>query len=244
MAIQPASRADPVADGASACERSPSTARDAVSPLASDRPLPPRCFAGRALTGSVETFVAGERGMRQRMLEVQREEVARLLADVDVTEARGRVVPSLTTPLGLASTPRSWRRCSSTLAQRAFRAQLPRPPDRRHTGSAVGGSRVELARSERRGSALDAPSGGPTPTWSARSLVSRVSALRDPTSGHPLFEAGDPLTPEPGVSWHSGFGTSTSCDVPSGSSGNSRPGRGRAARRRRGGPPGPYRCLR
>lgn len=49
----------------------------------------------------VETFVAGERAMLERMLDVQREELARLLSEVDDTAARARLVPSLTTPLGL-----------------------------------------------------------------------------------------------------------------------------------------------
>jgi hypothetical protein len=49
----------------------------------------------------VETCGADEREMLVRMLDVQREEVARLLSDIDDTEARTRLVPSLTTPLGL-----------------------------------------------------------------------------------------------------------------------------------------------
>ena len=49
----------------------------------------------------VETFVAGERAMLERMLDVQRDELARLLSEVDDTAARTRLVPSLTTPLGL-----------------------------------------------------------------------------------------------------------------------------------------------
>ena len=39
--------------------------------------------------------------MLDRMLDAQRQEVARLLSEVDDTEARARLVPSLTTPLGL-----------------------------------------------------------------------------------------------------------------------------------------------
>lgn len=39
--------------------------------------------------------------MLEARLDVQREEVARLLSDVDDTAARTRLVPSLTTPLGL-----------------------------------------------------------------------------------------------------------------------------------------------
>ena len=39
--------------------------------------------------------------MLERMLDIQREEVARLLSEVDDTTARARLVPSLTTPLGL-----------------------------------------------------------------------------------------------------------------------------------------------
>ena len=49
----------------------------------------------------VETFVAGERAMLESMLDVQREEVARFLSEVDDTAARVRLVPSLTTLLGL-----------------------------------------------------------------------------------------------------------------------------------------------
>jgi uncharacterized damage-inducible protein DinB len=49
----------------------------------------------------VETFVAAERTMLERMLDAQRQEVADLLAEIDDTEARARLVPSLTTPLGL-----------------------------------------------------------------------------------------------------------------------------------------------
>jgi hypothetical protein len=45
----------------------------------------------------METSLAGERAM----LDVQREEVARLVSELDDTEARARLVPSLTTPLGL-----------------------------------------------------------------------------------------------------------------------------------------------
>lgn len=46
-------------------------------------------------------FVAGERALLEQMLDVQREEVAGLLADLDDAEARARLVPSLTTPLSL-----------------------------------------------------------------------------------------------------------------------------------------------
>jgi uncharacterized damage-inducible protein DinB len=49
----------------------------------------------------VETFVAGERAMLEGLLDVQREELARLLSEIDDTEARARLVTSLTTPLGL-----------------------------------------------------------------------------------------------------------------------------------------------
>ena len=45
--------------------------------------------------------MAGERALLETMLDVQREEVARLLSDLDDTAARARLVPSLTTPLGL-----------------------------------------------------------------------------------------------------------------------------------------------
>ncbi len=49
----------------------------------------------------METFLAGERALLDGMLDVQREEVAHLLSDLDDDEARARLVPSLTTPLGL-----------------------------------------------------------------------------------------------------------------------------------------------
>ena len=45
--------------------------------------------------------VAGERELLEGLLDAQREEIADLLADLDDTEARTRLVPSLTTPLGL-----------------------------------------------------------------------------------------------------------------------------------------------
>ncbi|MGN6300596.1 MAG: DinB family protein [Angustibacter sp.] len=46
-------------------------------------------------------FVTDERSLLEQMLDVQREEVAGLLSDLDDTEARARLVPSLTTPLSL-----------------------------------------------------------------------------------------------------------------------------------------------
>lgn len=45
--------------------------------------------------------MADERRTLERMLDHQRQEVAALLADLDDTEARARLVPSLTTPLSL-----------------------------------------------------------------------------------------------------------------------------------------------
>jgi hypothetical protein len=45
--------------------------------------------------------VADERELLEGLLDAQREEVADLLGDLDDTEARSRLVPSLTTPLGL-----------------------------------------------------------------------------------------------------------------------------------------------
>lgn len=49
----------------------------------------------------MDEFVAGERATLERMLDVQRAEVAGLLSGLDDTAARARLVPSLTTPLGL-----------------------------------------------------------------------------------------------------------------------------------------------
>jgi Protein of unknown function (DUF664) len=49
----------------------------------------------------VKTYTAGERVTLESMLDVQREEVARILSEVDDSEARTHLVPSLTTPLGL-----------------------------------------------------------------------------------------------------------------------------------------------
>jgi hypothetical protein len=45
--------------------------------------------------------LAGERELLEAMLDVQREEIARLLDGLDDDEARLRLVPSRTTPLGL-----------------------------------------------------------------------------------------------------------------------------------------------
>lgn len=49
----------------------------------------------------VKTYRADERPTLESMLDTQREEVARLLDDLDEPAARARLVPSLTTPLGL-----------------------------------------------------------------------------------------------------------------------------------------------
>lgn len=49
----------------------------------------------------MSTTVAHERAMLEWMLDRQREEIAGLLADLDDTSARARLVPSLTTPMGL-----------------------------------------------------------------------------------------------------------------------------------------------
>jgi uncharacterized damage-inducible protein DinB len=51
--------------------------------------------------GTVNTFVAGERATLEERLDLQRTEIAGLLADVDEDGARARLVPSLTTVLGL-----------------------------------------------------------------------------------------------------------------------------------------------
>ncbi len=64
----------------------------------------------------METFVAGERATLEPMLDVQREEVARLLSGLDETGARERLVPSLTTPLGLVKHATFVERCGSTPA--------------------------------------------------------------------------------------------------------------------------------
>lgn len=47
------------------------------------------------------TYVATERELLEAMLDAQRAEVALLLSGLDETSARARLVPSLTTPLGL-----------------------------------------------------------------------------------------------------------------------------------------------
>ncbi|QZY28491.1 DinB family protein [Nocardioides coralli] len=49
----------------------------------------------------MKSVVAGERVLLDGMLDAQRDEIARLLDQVDDTAARARLVPSLTTPLGL-----------------------------------------------------------------------------------------------------------------------------------------------
>lgn len=45
--------------------------------------------------------MAGERALLEGMLDAQRQEVVELLSGLDDTDARARLVPSLTTPLGL-----------------------------------------------------------------------------------------------------------------------------------------------
>jgi hypothetical protein len=50
---------------------------------------------------AVTDFVADERAMLERMLDVQRSGMAEALSGLDDTAARARLVPSLTTPLGL-----------------------------------------------------------------------------------------------------------------------------------------------
>ncbi len=49
----------------------------------------------------MDPAVEGERALLERMLDVQRAEVAQLLTGLDEVSARARLVPSLTTPLGL-----------------------------------------------------------------------------------------------------------------------------------------------
>jgi len=49
----------------------------------------------------VDIHVAGERTMLDGMLDAQREAVAQILSGIDDMAARTRLVPSLTTPLGL-----------------------------------------------------------------------------------------------------------------------------------------------
>jgi len=48
-----------------------------------------------------EAFLAGERAVLEGLLDVQRDEIVGILADLDDTTARARLVPSLTTPLSL-----------------------------------------------------------------------------------------------------------------------------------------------
>jgi uncharacterized damage-inducible protein DinB len=50
---------------------------------------------------AVDRFVGTEREVLEEMLDVQRSEIAGLLSGLDDTAARARLVPSLTTPLGL-----------------------------------------------------------------------------------------------------------------------------------------------
>ncbi|HET8717831.1 MAG TPA: DinB family protein [Nocardioidaceae bacterium] len=49
----------------------------------------------------MDVFLADERALLEGMLDAQRDEVAGLLSGLDETAARARLVPSLTTPLGL-----------------------------------------------------------------------------------------------------------------------------------------------
>ncbi|HUR76037.1 MAG TPA: DinB family protein [Sporichthya sp.] len=49
----------------------------------------------------MEIYLAGERAMLEGMLDRQRDELVGILADLDDTAARVRLVPSLTTPLAL-----------------------------------------------------------------------------------------------------------------------------------------------
>lgn len=48
-----------------------------------------------------EALLAGERAVLEGMLDVQREQLAGILSDLDETAARARLVPSLTAPLSL-----------------------------------------------------------------------------------------------------------------------------------------------
>jgi hypothetical protein len=49
----------------------------------------------------VDFYLAGERAVLEGMLDRQRKEIVGILADLDDTAARARLVPSLTTPLSL-----------------------------------------------------------------------------------------------------------------------------------------------
>ena len=49
----------------------------------------------------MEIYLGGERAMLEGMLDRQREEIVGILADLDETEARARLVPSRTTPVSL-----------------------------------------------------------------------------------------------------------------------------------------------
>lgn len=54
----------------------------------------------RSLT-AVSRFLGSERAVLEEMLDLQRSEIAASLSDLDETTSRARLVPSLTTPLGL-----------------------------------------------------------------------------------------------------------------------------------------------
>lgn len=58
-------------------------------------------MGSRDSTDGMDRFVAGERGLLEAMLDVERGEVTGILAGLDEDAARARLVPSLTTPLSL-----------------------------------------------------------------------------------------------------------------------------------------------
>ncbi len=53
--------------------------------------------------GLTATVPREERALLERLLDVQRREISRVLDDLDEDEARLRLVPSMTTPLGLVA---------------------------------------------------------------------------------------------------------------------------------------------